>query len=148
MKLDALLQNVARLAVDSAPLIYFVERNPVYIDRMRAVMDKVQRGQLQLAFSVITLPEVLQKPIARGDMQLKTAYMDLLTRTRHVGLHSLTQAVAERAAALRATHNLRTPDAIQVATALEYRCEAFLTNDNGLQRIRELPILIVGEIEL
>jgi predicted nucleic acid-binding protein len=43
---------------------------------------------------------------------------------------------------------LRTPDALQIATALEAGCEAFLSNDAGLRRVTELRVLILDDLEL
>jgi predicted nucleic acid-binding protein len=56
--------------------------------------------------------------------------------------------VADMAASLRAKYSLRTPDALQVGTAIVNRCEALLTNDNGLKRVSELSILVLDELEL
>ena len=148
VKLSVVLRNVTRIHVDSAPLIYFVERNPVYVERMKAVMRRVQHNGLQLSFSVITVPEVLNKPIAKGDAKLQALYRALLTQTRNVELHPLTLAIAEKAASLRAAHNLRTPDAIQIATAIETACDTFLTNDKGLKRVDDLRVLILDELEI
>jgi hypothetical protein len=70
--------------------------------------------------------------------------VDALSSVRQLGLDTPlfiyfvernTTYVAERAAELRARYNLRTPDALQVATALVRRCEAFLTNDARLKRV-------------
>lgn len=60
----------------------------------------------------------------------------------------MTASIAETAAELRARYNLRTPDALQIAVALENNCDAFLCNDNGLKRVTELKILILDELEL
>jgi predicted nucleic acid-binding protein len=49
---------------------------------------------------------------------------------------------------LRAHYNLRTPDALQVATALEFGCQAFLTNDEQLQRVTDLRVLVLKELSL
>jgi predicted nucleic acid-binding protein len=59
-----------------------------------------------------------------------------------------TNEVAERAADLRARYNVRTPDAIQLATALEAGCDAFLTNDLALRRVAELRVLVLGTLAL
>ena len=56
--------------------------------------------------------------------------------------------MAERAAYLRAKYSIKSPDALQLASAIEAGCEAFLTHDFGLRRITDIKILIVGEIEL
>lgn len=87
MKIAAALQGITRIQIDSAPLIYFVERNPVYIERMKAIMRRVRPNGLHLSFSVITVPEVLNKPMAQGDEKLQSLYRALLTQTRNVELH-------------------------------------------------------------
>lgn len=45
------------------------------------------------------------------------------------------------AAALRARHGVRTPDALQVATALSARCAVFVTNDGRLPAIPGLRVV-------
>jgi predicted nucleic acid-binding protein len=39
-------------------------------------------------------------------------------------------------------------DALQVATALNSSCEAFLTNDSNLKRVTQLRVLVLDELEL
>lgn len=56
--------------------------------------------------------------------------------------------IPESAANLRARYNLRTPDALHVASAIHRRCDIFLTNDAGIKRITELTILLLDELEL
>ena len=63
-------------------------------------------------------------------------------------LISVNKNIARRAAELRAKYNLKTPDALHVATALETHCQAFLTNDMGLKRITEIQILVLDELEV
>jgi predicted nucleic acid-binding protein len=53
---------------------------------------------------------------------------------------------AERAARLRATHRLKTPDALQVAVASQAGCEAFLTNDRALRRVTEINVLVLADL--
>jgi len=56
--------------------------------------------------------------------------------------------IAERAADLRARYNLRTPDAIHIATAIVAGCDAFLTNDLALRRVTELRVLTLSTLAL
>jgi predicted nucleic acid-binding protein len=97
---------------------------------------------------VVTLTEVLTLPKRMGNVALETEYRDLLLYGRHFMLVPITSIVAERAAALRARYNLRAPDALQVAAALNVGCQAFLTNDMTLKRVIELRVLILDELEL
>jgi predicted nucleic acid-binding protein len=49
---------------------------------------------------------------------------------------------------LRARYNLRTPDALHVATRIDATCDAFLTNDAGIKRVIEIAVLVLDELEL
>jgi len=46
----------------------------------------------------------------------------------------------ERATELCARYNLKTPDAIHYATAVEVGASVFLTGDRGLSHCSEVPI--------
>ncbi|MCY7377396.1 MAG: type II toxin-antitoxin system VapC family toxin [Pyrinomonadaceae bacterium] len=146
MKLDDALQNVIFLGLDTSPFIYFVEQNPLYVDVMREVFKRITNDDFQSCSSVITLTEVLVQPLRRNNQSLADEYRDLLFNGENFRLFSLTASIAETAAELRAKYNLRTPDALQMATALENGCDAFLCNDNGLKRVTELRILILNEL--
>jgi hypothetical protein len=47
---------------------------------------------------------------------------------------------------LRAFHNIRTPDAIQMATAIKSAAPFFLTNDIHLPSSSKLQILVVNNL--
>jgi len=49
-------------------------------------------------------------------------------------------AVVERATDLRARYNLKTPDALHYATAVEVGAALFLTGDRALSRCSEVPV--------
>src|SRR5215831_6165439 len=108
-------------------LIYFIERHPVYLPVIRPFFAALDRGEFEAVTSVLTLLEVLVHPIRRGDTALAQQYRDILLRAAGLTTFTITAAIAERAATLRAGQNLRTPDALQVATALEAKATAFLT---------------------
>ena len=148
MKLDTALQNITFLGLDTSPLIYFVEQNPLYVDFMREIFKRTTDGDIQMCSSVITLTEVLVQPFRQNNLTLAADYRDLLFNGTNFRLFSLTVSIAERAAKLRAKYNLRTPDALQIATALDNNCGAFLCNDKNLKRVTELEILILDQIEL
>jgi predicted nucleic acid-binding protein len=52
----------------------------------------------------------------------------------------LTAAVCDRATVLRATHNFKTPDALQLAAAIVHGCDRFLTNDARLSACTDIPV--------
>ena len=54
--------------------------------------------------------------------------------------------LADRSAELRARYRLRTPDAIQLATAIGHKATRFYGNDRGLRRVKEIDCVIVEEV--
>lgn len=149
MKVDDALKGVQRLYVETPPLIYFVEANPTYVDRMSFIIDHLEQSDtLRAVSSVITLAEVLMHPIKENKPALVREYQDILINSAEFSLMPVTVSVAQSAARYRAHYNLRTPDALHVATAIDAGCDAFLTNDLGLRRVTDLTILVLDELEL
>jgi len=148
MNLDEAFQNVNSVGLDTSPFIYFVERNPLYVDIMRDIFKRITNGDFEAVSSVITVTEVLVQPLRQGDQKLADRYNDLLYNGINFTLTSIDFSGAKVAAKLRANYNLRTPDALQIAAALENGCDAFLCNDKNLKRVKELRVLILDELSL
>ncbi|HSO76916.1 MAG TPA: type II toxin-antitoxin system VapC family toxin [Blastocatellia bacterium] len=148
IKLDDALAGVTRLGFDTSPIIYFVERNPKYLDLVREVIRRVDLGKIEGRTSVVTLTEVLSKPKQSGNAAIEAEYRSLMLNSRNFALLPISIEVAEIAADLRARYNIRTPDAMQIAAALSVSCQAFLTNDAALRRVNDLKILVLDQLEL
>lgn len=148
VKISAAFGKVKRLYAEAAPFIYFVEANPQYLDQMDVIFKRLDAGEIQGFTSAITLTEVLMLPVRLGRRDLETAYRSILLHNTSVSLIQASGEIAEQAAHLCARYNLRTPDALHVATALDSKCDAFLTNDKGLRRITEIAVLVADDLEL
>jgi hypothetical protein len=72
------------VGLDTAPVIYYIERNPLYIDLMRAFFQAVSRGECTVVTSVITWLEGLVIPTRVGNMNLVRQYYDLLFYTKGI----------------------------------------------------------------
>lgn len=147
IRLDDALAGVTKLGFDTSPIIYFIEAHPQYDALATEVFQRAAHDTFIGVTSVISLTEVLVQPIRHGDTYLQQEYRDLLVYTAHFQTLSIDTPIAERAADLRARYNLRTPDALQLATALSAGCEAFLTNDATLKRVSDLRVLVLDELE-
>jgi predicted nucleic acid-binding protein len=77
---------------------------------------------------------------------LADQYRRILLNASHVTTVSVSEAIAEEAAQLRARHGLRTPDAIQLATASRNGASAFLTNDTDLPELASLQMLVLKHL--
>jgi hypothetical protein len=98
MKVAKALASIAALAVDTAPLIYYLELNATYLSRLDVVFNEIGQGHIQVYTASITLTEVLTKPIRDGNQQLQRSYRNLLIATNNITLISINPTIAERAA--------------------------------------------------
>jgi predicted nucleic acid-binding protein len=147
MKVEDAFQAIQRLYIETAPLIYYVEENLTYLALMDTIVGYLEDTPIEAISSVIILTEVLNQPIRLGRVDLEQAYQNILLNSNTFRLMPVTAKTAESAARLRAKYNLRTPDALHIATALETSCDAFLTNDLGLKRVQEVRVLVLDELE-
>lgn len=134
------------IGLDTAPLIYFIEQNEIYLELVRAFFQAMSQGEFQVVTSTLTLTEVLVHPLRAGNVELAGQYRDILFAQENLITLSVSPAIAEAAAQLRAIHNLRTPDAIQLATAMQGGATAFLTNDARLPAAPNLEILVLDQL--
>jgi hypothetical protein len=44
---------------------------------------------------------------------------------------------------LRARYQIRTPDAIQIAAAIDFGARLFLTNDDRVRRVTEIEVVVL-----
>lgn len=118
-------EGIQSLAIETAPYIYYVENHPMYVDKMDAIIECVEMNTIEIYTSAIALTELLIKPIQTQNQLLIDAYRELLTDKDYIHLISITPVVAEKAAFLRATYGLRTPDAFHIVSAIISHCDVF-----------------------
>ncbi len=135
------------VGLDTAPLIYFIEENPTYINMMGAFFEAMERGEFRAVTSVITLLEVLVYPLRQLDTTLADRYRNILSFSPSLRTVEVSREIAEKAAELRAIYNLQTPDSIQMATAIVNRASFFLTNDVRLPSISGLQVLVLEDLK-
>jgi len=134
------------IALDTAPLIYFIEEHPTYLPILDSFFEKLDKGSIRVVTSVITLSEVLVKPLRDGDTELAQQYRDILLNAEGLTTVEVSVAIAEKAAQLRSQYSLRTPDAIQIATALQSGATALITNDIRWPVLPNLQMLILDKL--
>lgn len=129
------------LAVDTAPIIYWLEGHPRLADRFAPVFEAAESGAAQVVISTVTLAEVLAGPLRVGNELLTAQYREALTRSAGWQVLPFDVELAVEAARIRAVYRLRLPDAIQVATAIRAGAAALVTHDRALRRVRGLRVL-------
>ena len=134
------------VGLDTAPLIYFVERHPKYLALVYPFFEAAERGQIQVVNSALTLTEVLVHPFKRGNQNLANLYSRMLLNSSQLTTLPVSSEIAVEAAHIRAAYGSSTPDSIQPATARVGNASAFLTNDFELAAIPGLEVILLDSL--
>ncbi len=115
------------LYLGACAVIYFVEAHPRFGQAITQALESVQAKQI--AISPLVDLECLIIPLRENNAALVQRYEIFFEQ--YICL-DMPGEVYRRAAVLSARHNLKTPDALHLATAQYHGCTAFWTNDNRL----------------
>lgn len=132
--------------LDTMIFIYSMESRKPYIPLLRSIFNYIEGGFVKGVTSTITLLEILVKPIKDQNITAVKDYRFLLNNFPNLKMVSIDQRVAEKGAELRAKYGIRTPDAIQVAAAIENQATIFLSNDSKLKKVKEIEIVMLKEM--
>ena len=145
-KLEEFLARHERIGADTMVFIYYLEDHPAYAPLLQPLFEAWEEGRNSGVTSVITLLEILVKPKREGQEEAARDYLELLTTYPYLTIVEVDLGVAERAADLRAKYGIRTPDALQLAAALQAEAGGFITNDGRLKQVAELEIVLLDDL--
>ena len=140
------LKQVQTIFLDTAPIIYYIEAHPQFGPLAKEIVNSFQVGNLTAFSSVISLVEVLPKPVQTGNEKLVKKFSEFLRTGKNISLLDISSDIAESAGRLRGRYtSLRAMDAIQIAVAINVGADAFITNDLRLKQIAELKTIILSD---
>lgn len=118
-----------KIYLDSCIVIYLVEEHDIYAAQIRRAIAALPDARF--CISPLVELECLVGPLKLADTSLQAQYEQFFA-----DLYRLTMPdeVYRMAARLRATSNLRTPDAIHIAVAQQHGCSQLWTNDGRLTK--------------
>jgi predicted nucleic acid-binding protein len=117
MALAGALAGARLIALDTSTFIYLIEKHPVFFAAVEPIFQAVDTGAVQAATSVLTLLEVLVKPLETKATALADDFRAAVSASANLRVVDVDRPIAEAAASIRAAHGYRTPDAIHLATA-------------------------------
>jgi predicted nucleic acid-binding protein len=129
--------------LDSSAVIYYFEGDETAQKAVRGVLAtlKSQFPACELAVSRLGVMECRVKPLRDGAHTLLASYDTFFGQLQIV---ELSAAVVDSATTLRASYGLKTPDALQAASALSLGEDVvFVTADLGFGRLSGLKALKV-----
>ena len=146
MTISKALEEIQTVFLDTAPVIYFIEAHPQFGPLVKKVVELMNENRIHAFTSVLTLAEVLSKPVETKNAALIEKFKIYLKNGQNLILLPITEIISESAGVLRGKYpHLKTVDAVQIAAALDVGADAFLTNDKKLSMIKELKILILND---
>ena len=136
---------MSKVFFDTNIFIYMFEG----IEPLRSRMLEIRKRMLdrgdRVVTSAMTLGEVLVKPTKLGQTSLIEQYDRAIRSTTQVV--SFDAQIAWRYASLRATHNIRNADAIQLACAAHFGVDLFITNEKHLHKLDIPGIGFIAPLE-
>ncbi len=86
------------------------------------------------------------KPKKEDKLAVATDYQIMISNFPNLDIVNVDKEISNIASTLRANYNIKTPDAIQIATRINQGGTAFFTNDLMLKKVEEVEIVILKDI--
>lgn len=145
-KLKKDLIEAGRCAFDSMLFIYLFEENPVYFPLVQNAFALLERRKIEVITSIITPIEILSNPALERFPEKIKLYGNFFRVMKNLQVQELTWDLVEQTTHVRRTYGLRTPDAIQLATAIIFKAKIFVTNDDSFRKIKDFPIIQLKDL--
>ncbi len=144
--LERFLTRGRVIGLDTNVFIYQLEANPKYQASTHHVFKWLAEGKGRAVTSTITLTELLVPSYRAKDVEKVNELYALLSTFPNLTWVPADTVVCDVAAKVRGEHGLRTPDAIQAATALATGATGFIANDPVFRRIPGMDAMILDDL--
>ena len=131
---------------DTNLFIYLIEENKLHLNKVHNLLQFLEENEYEIITSTLTLGEILTKPYKDDRLDLVETYKDFFSDMELVELNS---EIASLFAQIRADYGIKTPDAVQLASAVYAKADLFVTNDDRLSRFEneECQMLLMSQFE-
>ena len=145
-RLRTFLRRHRRIALDTSIFIYQLEANARYLALTDHIFSWLERPVNKAVTSTITMTELLVQPYRDSDEQRVDEFYGLLSTYPNLDWIAPNLEIADLAARIRALHHLRTPDALQAATAAHAQATGLITNDPVFERVDAFDTLVLDQL--
>jgi predicted nucleic acid-binding protein len=145
-RLHAFLRRHRRIALDTSIFIYQLEANVRYLALTDHIFSWLERPDCKAVTSTITMTELLVEPYRDSDEQRVDEFYGLLSTYPNLDWIAPNLEIADLAARFRASYRLRTPDALQAATAAHAQATGLITNDPVFERVETFQTLVLDQL--
>ena len=145
-RLRAFLRRHSRVALDTSVFIYQLEAYPKYLSLTAEVFSWLERPGAVAVTSTVTMMELLIQPYRDSDEKRVREFYGLLSTYPNLEWIAPTLEIADLAAQLRARHRLRTPDALQAATAICAQATGLITKDPVFEQVQGFETVVLNRL--
>lgn len=133
------------VGVDTMLFIYLFEKNQKYFPTVKEFFDLMEKEKIFIVTSIITPIEILSTSSLKNYPEKQQLYLSFFKKMKNLKIKEINWDLVEKVGYFRRKYSLRTPDAIQLVTAIETHAKIFVTNDKRFKKIKEIPVLILDE---
>lgn len=135
-----------KIFFDTAPLIYLLDNSPLYFNKMIDFVSNCDRST-KFYTSVITDLEYKVIPQRTNDIERIEIYENFLKRLKFKK-NNIDSKIINIAIGIRSKYSgIKGLDSLQIASAINSRCDIFLTNDKQLLQVSEIKSLLVDNLQ-
>jgi len=145
-RLRSFLRSHRRIALDTSVFIYQLEANAQYLPFTDHIFFWLEQPGSEAVTSTITVTELLVRPYRNLDEHRVDEIYGLLSTYPNLDWIAPDLEIADLAARIRALHRLRTPDALQAATAAHALATGLITNDPVFRRVEAFETLVLDRL--
>ena len=143
-----ILTGIDRIFLDTAPLVYFLDDNENYAEKMRQIFYDALTSGAKIITSAVTVTEYLTYPLRIGNIESVNVFFEFMNDAG-IKVQPIDIRTAIKAAEIRAEYTSFKPmDSLQIASACVNFCDIFLTNDKQLCQFSEISCVTVEHFAL
>ena len=145
-ELRAFQRRHQKIALDTSVFIYQVESNLRYIEFIRPIFSWIEQPGHSAVTSTITMTELLVQPYQNREQQRVDEFYSVLATYPNLEWIAPDLNIADLAAQFRAEYRMRTPDAVQAATAARSQATGLVSNDPIFRRVDAFETLLLDSL--
>lgn len=112
------MTDFKRVFVDTAPIIYYMENNMLYVEALKKFFTMCMKNRIQVVTSAITVEEYLVSPYVSGKMEFADNFKRFI-EYMNLEVVAIDSEIAEEGARIRGRYkSFKAMDALQIATAV------------------------------
>lgn len=138
------MKKLNKIGLDSNIFIYYFNSNLEFGLPAKKIFDKLSSNNLRAVTSIVSLIEVLSSADLSGNAvaEIRIRFSNI----PNIDILDVSEEIAVKTADIRRKYGFRTPDAIQLATAVTAHAQVFITNDDSLKKFKEMKVILLKEL--